>query len=45
MSFAVFHAAAHRGDLKVGYCEIRGHDDPNQNIVKTADYLSVNKWV
>ena len=45
--FAIFRvcAAAHRGDMRVGYCEVRGCDDVNQNVVKTADYLSANKWV
>ena len=34
-----------RGDLRVAYCEIRGYNDVNDNVKKTALYLSVNKWV
>ena len=29
----------------VGYCEIRGYNDNGNNILKTAEYLSLNKWV
>lgn len=34
-----------RGDYRVGYCEIRGYNDTSNNILKTAEYLSINKWV
>lgn len=34
-----------RSDLRVGYCEIRGYNDPSNNVLKTAEYLSLNKWV
>lgn len=34
-----------RGDLRVAYCEIRGYNDSNNNVPKTAEYLATNKWV
>ena len=28
-----------------GYCEVRGHNDEQYNVKKTAEYLNTHQWV
>ena len=43
--FLLLYSPDLRDDLRVAYCEIRASSDANNNVLKTAEYLALNKWV